>query len=246
MKGNMTEILASLMQIVTIILAMFIGFYFVERRYSLGLGNSGESVNRTRHRQLLEEKLELLLGQLSKRTIGSNTLGESALRAHPHLLVVVGDDRPLETDLAAFRKVRTQTQLHFTRLVHVTSSRFERYLERARMAQRPVHYLHLAVHANPAGIQFADQVVDGLWLSERLQDVEVLLLDGCEGDFVGDLLGVVPYVVTLMEPVHHHHAMLLAESFWSEIALGREPVQAYYNALERCPPVVSEFAQLHL
>ncbi len=188
---------------------------------------------------------EVALPPSDKRSLAATSGANRQATLRKQLLVVVGPDPNLHIDLAVFRKVRTHTQLHFTRLMKVTTTHFERYLERARMAQLPVRYLHLAVHANANFVEFTDRAVDGLWLSERLQDVEVLLLAGCQGDMIGDLLGVVPYVVTVMEEISHHHAMLLAESFWTEIALDIEPVQAFYNALDRCPSVVSEFAQLH-
>lgn len=177
----------------------------------------------------------------------TKALIESALPIQPlHLLVVVGTDLQLQVDLTAFRKLRAHGQVRFNRLVNVTSLHFERYLERARMARDPVRYLHMAVHSNGSEIALADTWVDGTWLSERLQDVEILFLAGCHGDLIGDLLSIVPCVVTVTEEISHHHAMLLAESFWSEIALGREPRHALENALDRCPPVLSEFAQLHM
>ncbi|MFN8445932.1 MAG: hypothetical protein U0175_34395 [Caldilineaceae bacterium] len=163
-----------------------------------------------------------------------------------HLLVVLGPDPDLQLDLVAFRRIRAHAHLRFTRLINVTSTHFEHYLERARMAKEPVRYLHLSVHTNGKEIQLADTNVTGAWLSERLLGVQILLLAGCHGDLIGDLLGVVPYVVTVMEEIDHHQARLLTEGFWSEIAEGMEPRQAFENALDRCPPLISEFAQLHV
>lgn len=163
-----------------------------------------------------------------------------------HLLVVLGPDPDLQLDLVAFRRIRAHAHLRFTRLINVTSAHFEHYLERARMAKEPVRYLHLSVHTSGNEIQLADTHVTGAWLSERLFGVQILLLAGCRGDLIGDLLGVVPYVVTVMEEIDHHQAMLLTEGFWSEIAEGIEPRQAFENALDRCPPLISEFAQLHV
>jgi len=97
----------------------------------------------------------------------------------------------------------------------------------------------------PDGAEFADGIATGLWLSEQMKDVQVAVLDGCESEWIGDLLGVVPFVITLMEEIEHHDAMLLAEIFWLEIARGAEPETAFYTTLDRCPPAVAEFAQLH-
>ena len=110
---------------------------------------------------------------------------------------------------------------------------------------RPVELVHMAVHASPEGVHFADGVVDGDWLSERLLGVRVLLLAGCEGDTVGDWLGVVPYVITLAEEITHENAATLTQHFWGAIGHGMEPDEALEDALVHCPPVVSEYVVRH-
>ncbi len=98
------------------------------------------------------------------------------------LLVVVGPDAALRIDLAALRTVKRLTGLAFHRLPDASADDLDAYLRRERSKGRPVGYLHLAVHAGPAGIDLAGGAVDGEWLSERLLGVQVLLLAGCEGD----------------------------------------------------------------
>ncbi len=240
----MSELFVLSMQAVMMVLTLLVGLQVAKWYPSF----QGGTMNRfdQQHWQMVNKRITALLAELGQGLPAELTsLSERASLA-ARLLVVIGPDKPLEVDLAALRKVRAKTQLHFTRLMNVTSTHFERYLERARMAKTPVRYLHLSVHASAEGVQFADRVVDGAWLSERLQGVEVLFLDGCEGDWIGDLLGVVPYVITVMEKISHHHAMLLTEGFWTEIAQGMEPSDAFYTMLDRCPPVISEFAQLHM
>lgn len=195
----------------------------------------------------LEQLVQYLLQELQIR--GSNEAdvnGTESIDARRSVLVAVGPDRMLDVDLAAFRAVATRTNLRFQRLRDVTKNRFERFLERHRSSGRPIRYVHLATHAGPDGVEFADGRVDGVWLSERLGGVEVLLLDGCEASNVGDLLGVVPYVVTMNEPIDNHDAMLFAEAFWCEIGNGKPAEVAFYLALDRSPPVISEFAELHV
>jgi hypothetical protein len=161
------------------------------------------------------------------------------------LLVVVGGDAALRVDLAALRKVKAQTGMGFHRLTDATKEAFDRYMRRERSNGRAVRWLHMAVHASAAGVQLADGVVDGDWLSERLLGVEVLLLAGCSGDSVGDWLGVVPHVVTLAEEIGHGDASTLTEGFWTGVARGMEPGRALDAALERCAPAVSEYVVRH-
>lgn len=161
------------------------------------------------------------------------------------LLVCVGPDSALMVDLAALRAVQAATGLKFHRLKDLTRGRFDEYLRRERSKGRPVELVHLAVHASEAGVQFADGVVDGNWLSERLLGVRVMLLAGCEGDGVGDWLGVVPHVITLSEEISHEDAALLTEHFWRGIGLGLDPDRALDAALAKCPPVVAEHVIRH-
>jgi len=178
-------------------------------------------------------------GQLSMVAAGT-----APVLASP-LLVVVGPDAALRIDLAALRTVKRLTGLAFHRLTDCAADDLDAYLRRERSKGRPVAYLHLAVHAGPAGIDLAGGAVDGEWLSERLLGVQVLLLAGCEGDRVGDWLGVVPYVVTLDEAIGHDDAAVLCEHFWTGIGKGEGPAAALAAALSACAPVVGEYVVRH-
>ncbi|MFN8466317.1 MAG: hypothetical protein U0X20_12240 [Caldilineaceae bacterium] len=162
-----------------------------------------------------------------------------------YLFVCVGEDRALMLDLAALRAVRSATNLRFVRLLNATRVRFATTLRRERSFGRPVELLHLAVHASPAGVEFADGIADADWLSEQLLGVQVMLLAGCEGDSIGDWLGVVPHVVTLSEEISHEDAAILTQHFWHNIGLQKEPGEALNEALALCPPVVSEYVVRH-
>ena len=161
------------------------------------------------------------------------------------LLVCIGSDSALMVDLAALRAVRSATGLQFRRLVDASRDDFEAHLRRERSKGRPVELLHLALHADHAGVAFADGTADGNWLSERLCGVRVLLLAGCQGDWVGDWLGVVPHVITLSEEISHADAGLLTEHFWKGIGHGLDADAALDAALGACPPVVGEYVVRH-
>ena len=92
------------------------------------------------------------------------------------LLVCIGPDSALMLDLAALRAVRSATGLKFHRLLDATRPKFAETLRRERSLGRPVELLHLALHASPEGVEFADGVADGNWLSERLFGVRIMLL----------------------------------------------------------------------
>jgi hypothetical protein len=105
--------------------------------------------------------------------------------------------------------------------------------------------VHFAVHSGPTGLIFADGVADGVWLSETLQDVDVVLIAGCQSDAVGDLIGVVPAVVSMRESVAHRAAASFGLVFWTAIGNGSSPTDAYDQALNSVP-AVAEYAELHV
>jgi hypothetical protein len=161
------------------------------------------------------------------------------------LLVCVGAEEGLMLDLAVLRAVRTATGLEFQRVLNTTKRKLADQLRRARNFGRPYELLHIALHASAAGIEFADGMADGNWLSERLAGVRVMLLASCECDTIGDWLGVVPYVVTLSEEISHEDASALTQAFWHNIGLRQEPGAALNAALAHCPPAVSEYVVRH-
>jgi hypothetical protein len=161
------------------------------------------------------------------------------------IVAVLGTDEALQIDLAMLRNVANRTALRLTRLLPVTKASLATYLSRHRTQGRPVRYVHFAVHSSPAGLVFSDGVADGVWLSETLQDVQVVVIAGCQSDAVGDLIGVVPAVVSMREDVGHKDAGSFALVFWTEIGGGANPIDAYDLALRRVP-AVSEYAELHV
>jgi hypothetical protein len=58
--------------------------------------------------------------------------------------------------------------LDFHRIESATRDDLDTYLRRERSHGRPVRYVHIASHADSAGIQIADGLADGAWLSAIL------------------------------------------------------------------------------
>jgi hypothetical protein len=141
--------------------------------------------------------------------------------------------------------VRAATGLQFSRIVDLTRSKFAALLRRERSSGHPIKLLHMAAHASAAGVQFADGFVDGNWLSQRLDGVQVLLVAACDSTNIGDWLGVVPYVVTIDAALGSPDAAVLAQHFWHNIALDLEPGEALDEALTHCPPAVSDHVVRH-
>lgn len=205
--------------------------------------------------ELLQEQMTLILERLAEAQTEVRHLrneltaiqeGKATLvEVDRRLVVAVGDDGALDVDLAALRAVKTRTGLSFMRLKPATKVGLKRLLDRQRMLGMPIRWLQLSLHMGHEGAQFADGIADGVWLSEQLAGVEVLMLAGCSSDFVGDDLGVVPHVVSVMEDIGMRDAAMLSEAFWGQMALGATPREALNEALDRTPPAVEEFVQLH-
>jgi uncharacterized coiled-coil protein SlyX len=161
----------------------------------------------------------------------------------PVLAVALGADRMLEEDLAMLRGVN---HFHLSVLRNAKRSDLERLLERQRSNGTPIQYLHLAMHAGPEGVQFSDGLADGVWLSRVLKDVRVLLIAGCRSDNVGDLLSVVPNVVSMRDEIENADARIFTRWFWTGIGQGLSAEDALYAALERSSAAVGEMVELHL
>lgn len=163
----------------------------------------------------------------------------------PRLLVCIGPDPALAVDLAMLRAVKRETGLAIHRISNATRAKLEAALRRERSHGRAVPYLHLACHAGPQGVEFADGLADGDWLSARLAGVQVLLIAACDGATVGDWLAVVPYVITFDDEISHGDAATLAHHFWRAIGSGANPAAALDAALSRTSSVVGEFVVRH-
>ena len=159
------------------------------------------------------------------------------------ILVVLGPDPKLRIDLASFRAVRESTGLEFIRLHSATFQDLATFLDRTRL-QGQVPYVHFAMHMGAEGFHFEGGVVSVEQVSEVLQDVPLVVLAGCESASLGDRLGVVPYVVSLLEPVGHDLAASFTQVFWTLIGRGMGIEDAFKESLTLLPRI-REFAYLH-
>ena len=164
----------------------------------------------------------------------------------PVLVAVIGSDPALRVDLAALRDAESEGAFRLTRLVPATKAGLRRTLDRYRARGTPVAYLHFAVHSGPEGLALEDGMATPAWLSETLKSAQVALIAGCLGDEVGDMIGIVPAVVTLREEVSHEDAAQFARLFWSAVGRLGDAEAAFYDALRRAPQGISEFAELHI
>lgn len=193
-----------------------------------------------------QEQIEALRSENADMRQRLAALEASVQRSVPTqtLLAVIGDDPALQVDLAALRAVQQRTGLRFIRLMPPTRAGLERILERHRKQGQPLGFIHFAVHSGPEGLQFSDSLADGIWLSQHLAGAQVVVIAGCSGDVVADLLGVVPAVVAMREEIENNDARIFSEVFWTAVGQGRTAEQAFEQALKRVPPTVSEFVEL--
>lgn len=150
----------------------------------------------------------------------------------------------LELDLASLRAVQMATGLEFERVLDSDPEKLKKVLDRARM-QRYQTYLHLAIRADKDGYQLGNEIVDAEWMSSVLGGVLIMVVAGAESDWVGDLLGVVPYVITMSEGVAPRDAAAFARAFWTEVGNGLGPQRALNLALQRSPATMREYVVRH-
>lgn len=192
----------------------------------------------------MREQVDFLLDKLRQDGVRINELERRLTGGHggdQALLVAVASGVDGWMDLALLRSL----PVSITRLVGVTKVKLKRYLDRARSYGRPVAHLHIGAHSGAQGIVLDDGVADADWLSQHLAGVQVLLLAGCNGDELGDWLGVVPYVVTLREEVNADDAALFSKLFWSEVVGGANPDEALSSALLKAPAGMGEYVEHH-
>ena len=207
-----------------------------------------------RDRTTAQQQIDALRQELNQATARiaqlqtelSRYSAKTSLSSVSVLLAVVGEDPALQVDLAALRKVANRTGIRMTRLSPVSRASLERTLNGYRKTGEPLRWVHASVHAGPNGLEFSDGVASGQWLSEHFRGVEILLINGCESDVPADWAGVVPAVVSMREEIEHADAAIFCEVFWMAVGEGLSAEAAFDRALDRCPPVVAEFAELHV
>ena len=170
---------------------------------------------------------------------------DGLFRGRRTLLVCVGPDSALMLDLAALRAVRSATGLKFSAFSTPRGPSLPRHCGASAASGGRSSCCTWRSMPRRRGWNSRDGVADGNWLSERLFGVRIMLLASCQGDSVGDWLGVVPHVITLSEEISHEDAAVLTQHFWHNIGLSMEPGPALDEALTHCPPAVSEYVVRH-
>lgn len=166
-----------------------------------------------------------------------NLAGVKRVKAEKILFVVIGsDDAGLSLDLATARAVQSETGLEIREITNPTAGSLKRELDRARNQKNQI-YLHMAVRSDKDGYQLGNQIVDAAWLSGILNDVIVLLVAGADSSYIGEFLGVVPYVITMSGNVNHRNAAIFSRAFWTEIGKGIGPTRSLKRALDKSPDI---------
>lgn len=207
-----------------------------------------ESTVKTLQTMLYDKQREVIelterIRQLEHSAVAAPATERPAHRQRkPILAVGIGTDRMLEADLAVLRGV---PEVQLMALHDVSMRSLETLLERQRAKGSPVRYLHLAVHAGPQGVLFSDGIADGLWLSQHLSGVEIMVIAGCESAEVSDLLSVVTYPISMRDKIDNRDATIFARAFWTEIGRGATADDALGEALRRSPSAVAEMVEAH-
>lgn len=179
---------------------------------------------------------DMLKEQLSRSLLKDDAAASPSLRdlSSPNvLLVVVGSEGSnLSLDMASAYAVQEETGLKVETLSEASPDNLVRFLDRARTKGNHI-YMHMAVKANEKGYQIGDQLVDAIWLASNLNGVIVLLVAGSDSDYVGEFLGVVPYVITMTGNVSNREAAIFSRIFWTEIGRGMGPNLALKRALDQ-------------
>lgn len=160
------------------------------------------------------------------------------------LAAIAQDSKEFMADRNMLLKVQSETGLQLQRVLPVTKQRLADYLSRKRMEGNPVKYIHFSLHSGPDGLLFVDGVADGSWLASTLSDAEIVVIAGCENDRVADLIGVVPFVISMREEVPHKDASDFTLAFWTEVGKGATARAAYQIARKKVP-AVAEYVEIH-
>lgn len=248
--------------ILGIVLVATIGLQYIVRRWPGLFTLDPLDTEMSRRISVLEERVrelesrqEFLVNELQKSGALNIELQRqiTVLTAHTPadtsrvspVLVAIGSDAQLQLDLTSMRAVETETGMEFRRIRNATLELIKQSLDRARMNGHPYDKLHLAVHSGVEGILLGGVIVDSVAFSEILQGVKILLIAGCESSYVGDYLGVVPYVITMTEKVPMNDAALFCRAFWTQIGRHKKPAEALRLSLLAAPSGMNEYVEAH-
>ncbi|MCB0205047.1 MAG: hypothetical protein KDH89_09545 [Anaerolineae bacterium] len=166
-------------------------------------------------------------------------------KRQPILHVVADPAVNSDLDLAKLRQVRERTGMEFTRVCNPTKEKLARQITAAASRGDPWRRIHISAHCNRNGILIGQDLITAGWLSEFITSADIVVLASCEGDAVGNYLGVARAVVVLIEEVTDDQAARFSGAFWMAIGSGKPPQDAFDDACDRSPDV-AEFAEIYL
>lgn len=159
-------------------------------------------------------------------------------------LVITGTDPEFEVDLSAFRGVREETGMTFTRLRNPTIKRLQDHLRMLHVDYAgKLPNLHFACHMSAQGIVLQDGTISPTELSEIITGAPNLFLAGCESIEITNTLSSIPYVLAMIEKVSNEDCLTASIIFWSAIGHGYTAPEAFDEVCKRIPSM-SEQAYL--
>lgn len=225
-------------------------WYVLHRRKWTALHNlSRQLYVSDQHREKLESDLMHWIQraaeteqQLRECIEEKRSASAEAARVLDDVLIVLGSDMGLYTDLGALRRAGMDIQ----RLVNCSSVAFEEEMNQARLRGNVPRNVHFALHGSRQGIEFTDGRVKPEWLAEQMTGVHCALVASCNSLAIGHAMrGIAEHVVVMAEEIRHEHAAIFAEAFWGEISRGAGASAAFDHARSRSPADVAEMVRLY-
>jgi len=184
------------------------------------------------------ESLKKILYALTEKSLQANEKKEEdddEYKISFDTLLVCGSDQEI---CNSDRNALMRSGVEFRMLRGATALDFDAEIRRRRRDGSMYKRVHFAMHSSPAGLIFDDKLVDGQYLADHLAGVELVFLAGCKSAKIADdISGVVPYVVVTYDDVKNNLASDFVYNFWSVIADGGSPEQAYRTSLDRTPQI---------
>lgn len=161
-----------------------------------------------------------------------------------YVLVVVGTDPEFDIDLSAFRGVREETGMRFTRLRNPTLKKLQDHLRILHVDyDGKLPNLHFSCHMSAQGIVLQDTILSPSQLSEIITGAPNLFLAGCDSIEITSALSSIPYVLAVIEKVSNEDCLAAAVIFWTAIGHGYSAPEAFDEVCRRMPSM-SEQAYL--
>lgn len=193
-------------------------------------------------RKLVESNRQLA-NELAQAQVEITLLKRQLAQYQPDLPQPGGPDFPLlavfgpdDAITAADEGALNQSGIPFKCVYGATRDLVAAELGRRRRANDLYRWLHIATHAGPEGMLLIDDVASREWWNKQLSGVEGVFLAGCTDVAVADwLVGVVKWVLSFTVDIDNELARQFALVFWSTLADGKAPRDAYRTACRSVP-----------